>query len=94
MSDHSAKLQFGQEAKAAVREAPRCGNCRQFYDGAAELDSQFPQLRTLGSVYGSVRGSDGLCQQHGRYLRASSHCDSHEPRRERASATPSGIEAV
>jgi hypothetical protein len=36
-------------------------------------------MNTLGSAYGSVRDSDGLCQHHQRYLRASCLCPQHQP---------------
>lgn len=36
-------------------------------------------MRTLGSAYGSVRATDGICTLHDRYLNPTSTCDSHEP---------------
>jgi hypothetical protein len=36
-------------------------------------------MRTLGSAYGAVRATDGICTLHDRYLNPSSTCDSHEP---------------
>jgi hypothetical protein len=35
-------------------------------------------MRTLGSAYGSVRATDGICTLHDRYLNPSSTCASHE----------------
>ena len=35
-------------------------------------------MRTLGSAYGSVRATDGICRLHDRYLDPTSRCDSHE----------------
>jgi hypothetical protein len=89
MNDLSRSAQLTPQATAADGSAPFCGNCRFFCDAAAELDAHFPQLRTLGSVYGSVRGVDGLCQRHQRYLTVWSSCKSHEP--SSPSATALGI---
>lgn len=87
MRERADRLQRRQRSAAV---AAQCGNCQYFCDGAAELDRQFPLLRTLGSVYGSVRGSDGLCQQHWRYVMASGQCESHAPRPQEARVTPPG----
>ena len=56
----------------------RCGNCRHFSNAAAEVESQLPGLRSLGSAHGAVRGDDGICAKHERYLRSSSVCAAHE----------------
>jgi hypothetical protein len=55
-----------------------CGSCRYFCQAPHEIESQMPGLRSLGSVFGSVRASDGLCRRHDRYLGASSHCGDYE----------------
>lgn len=65
-----------------------CGNCRHFRDAAAELEALLPGLRTLGSAYGAVRGSDGICERHGRYLTASSRCREHAWRTPAAPPAP------
>jgi hypothetical protein len=70
----------GLLAKGAAQPLRNCGNCQFFCDQPQHLDRQFPLLRALGSVYGSVRAADGLCEREQRYLRASSHCASHQPR--------------
>ena len=66
---------------APIRATPeeRCGNCRYFCQAPHEIESQMPGLRSLGSVFASVRASDGLCRRHDRYLGASSHCDEYQP---------------
>jgi hypothetical protein len=55
-----------------------CGNCRHFCREPREIEAQLPGMRSLGSVYGSVRANDGICRRHGRYLAASCSCASHE----------------
>ncbi len=35
-------------------------------------------MRTLGSAYGAVRATDGICVLHDRYLDPSSICASYE----------------
>jgi hypothetical protein len=69
---------------AAGRDA--CASCRFFSSDATALDRQFPGLRTLGSVYGSVRAHDGLCTRHARYLSAASRCDDYAPLRATSAA--------
>lgn len=60
--------------------ADSCAKCRHFRNDPAQIEAGLPGLRSLGSAYGSVRGTDGLCERHQRYLRASSYCPAHEPR--------------
>jgi hypothetical protein len=69
-----------------MNAAASCASCRHFIDGPAELESLLPGMNTLGSAFGSVRDSDGLCERHQRYLRASCRCALHEPAT-RASST-------
>jgi hypothetical protein len=64
-----------------ARALPRtCGTCRHFAGAAREVEERLAGLRTLGSMDGSVRGADGLCALHARYLAASSGCASHARR--------------
>jgi hypothetical protein len=35
-------------------------------------------MNALGSAFGSVRDTDGLCERHQRYLRATCHCPEHQ----------------
>lgn len=62
---------------ARAPAAGACRSCRHFASAAAEIEANLPGLRALGSVYGSVRGADGLCRLHGRYLAAASSCAAH-----------------
>ncbi len=55
-----------------------CGTCRHFCREPHEIEAQLPGMRSLGSVYGSVRAADGICRLHDRYLAASSSCPSYE----------------
>jgi hypothetical protein len=54
--------------------APACGNCRHFVGAPREVEVLLPGMRTLGSAYGAVRATDGICRLHDRYLSPSSHC--------------------
>jgi hypothetical protein len=58
----------------AVSIAGRCADCRYFVSAPAQLEARLPGLQTLGSAYGAVRGDDGLCERHERYLRSSRGC--------------------
>jgi hypothetical protein len=58
--------------------AANCANCRYFSGAPGEVEALLPGMRTLGSAYGSVRATDGICRLHDRYLDPSSRCDSHE----------------
>jgi hypothetical protein len=55
-----------------------CANCRHFRGAPREIEAQLKGMRTLGSAYGSVRATDGICDLHDRYLGPSSTCPSHE----------------
>jgi hypothetical protein len=62
--------------------APRawraCATRRHLLSAAAQIERELPGLAALGSLYGSVRASDGLCRVHDRYLSASSSCAAFE----------------
>ena len=58
----------------AGREKKRCGGCAHFRNEPAYLETAFAGLASLGSAYGSVRGEDGLCLLHDRYLGADCSC--------------------
>ena len=68
--------------------AASCAGCHHFVTGPAELESLLPGMNTLGSAYGSVRDSDGLCQHHQRYLRATCLCPQYQPLTPRAPTGP------
>ena len=57
-----------------------CASCHHFRNEPAQVEAGLPGLRALGSAHGSVRGSDGLCEHHQRYVRASSYCEAHQVR--------------
>jgi hypothetical protein len=58
----------------------RCRDCSSFNASPAELERAFPGLASMGSGYGAVRGNDGLCAMHGRYLSGLSSCGSFSRR--------------
>ena len=51
-----------------------CGFCVHFRDDPAYLETAIKGLASLGSGWASVRGDDGLCLRHDRYLGAKSSC--------------------
>lgn len=55
-----------------------CANCRYFRGAPQEVEAHLRGMRTLGSAYGAVRASDGVCELHDRYLDPSSTCAAHE----------------
>ena len=55
-------------------ERRRCGSCAHFRNEPAYLEAAFAGLASLSSAYGSVRGEDGLCLRHDRYLGANGSC--------------------
>lgn len=58
--------------------ASTCANCRYFSGAPREVEALLPGMRTLGSAYGAVRATDGICRLHDRYLDPASRCASHE----------------
>lgn len=54
--------------------AGRCGTCVHFRNDPAYLEALFEGLPALGSAYASVRGDDGHCRRHDRYLSAGAGC--------------------
>lgn len=59
--------------------AARCAACVHFRNDAAFLEAAFAGLASLSSAHASVRGNDGLCLRHDRYLRADSWCGDFTP---------------
>jgi hypothetical protein len=57
-----------------------CGSCRYFCQAPHEIESQMPGMRSLGSVYASVRAADGICRRHDRYLGATARCADYQHR--------------
>jgi hypothetical protein len=56
-----------------------CGHCAHFRNDPAFLEVAFGGLNALSSARGSVRGNDGVCVVHGRYLTAGASCPKFEP---------------
>ena len=57
-----------------------CGHCTHFRNDPAYLEEAFGGLNALSSARGSVRGSDGICVVHGRYLQTGASCPKFEQR--------------
>lgn len=68
---------FRGSLRGPAADEPTCASCRHFVVNPARLEREIAGWATLGSAYGAVRGGDGLCTLHGRYLGARSHCASH-----------------
>lgn len=56
-----------------------CGRCIHFRNDASFLEEAFSGLAVLSSAQGSVRGWDGICSLHGRYLSQRASCAKFEP---------------
>jgi hypothetical protein len=52
----------------------RCGACAHFRNDPDYLEAVFGGLASLSSAYASVRGEDGVCLLHERYLGADAWC--------------------
>jgi hypothetical protein len=52
----------------------RCGSCAHFRNDPGYLETLFPGLTSLSSADASVRGDDGHCRRHDRYLGAGWSC--------------------
>lgn len=57
-----------------VKAEESCGGCAHFRNDAAFLEAAFAGLASLSSGHASVRGEDGICLRHDRYLAATSWC--------------------
>jgi hypothetical protein len=55
-------------------DSPACLKCKHFNHAPAELEAALPGLSSLSSAYAAVRGDDGICAVHDRYVAASSVC--------------------
>lgn len=51
-----------------------CRGCGHFNNAAPDLEAALPGLSALSSAYAAVRGQDGLCGFHDRYVAATSVC--------------------
>jgi hypothetical protein len=55
----------------------RCRTCAHFRNDPAFIEREIKGLATMSSGHASVRGDDGLCLRHDRYLSAEAGCDDH-----------------
>ncbi len=62
--------------------APRatCSTCTRFNNDPAYVERAIPGLTSMGSAWASVRGNDGICSVHDRYLSPTAGCNQHESR--------------
>jgi len=60
-------------------EAGHCGICRHFRNDPAYLEAVLKGLTSFSSAYASVRGNDGLCTRHDRYLGPGFYCADYSP---------------
>ena len=51
-----------------------CGDCSHFRNDPAYLEAAYKGLTSFSSAHASVRGDDGLCTRHDRFLGARSFC--------------------
>jgi len=54
--------------------AGQCRHCVHFRNRPEYLEAAYKGFSSLSSAYASVRGEDGLCLLHDRYLSANSCC--------------------
>ena len=51
-----------------------CAGCGHFRNDPAYLEASIQGLASFGSGYASVRGDDGICLRHDRYVGARASC--------------------
>jgi hypothetical protein len=61
-------------SRAETPVAGRCGDCSHFRNDPDYLEATFKGMTSFSSAHASVRGDDGLCTRHDRYLGARSFC--------------------
>jgi hypothetical protein len=54
-----------------------CASCCHFCNQPDYLERAIPGLSSMSSAYASVRGEDGICAKHDRYLSARSYCSDY-----------------
>jgi hypothetical protein len=62
------------DSPSPASRAHSCLVCRHFNNAPIELEAALPGLSSLSSAYAAVRGDDGLCAVHHRYVAASGVC--------------------
>ncbi|MGE5539383.1 MAG: hypothetical protein ACM30I_12260 [Gemmatimonas sp.] len=68
------------EQRARANRGPaahRCRTCAYFRNDPAYVESVMKGLATMSSGHASVRGDDGLCLRHDRYLAAEAVCEDY-----------------
>jgi hypothetical protein len=63
-------------AKDARKE---CRSCAHFRNDPTYLEGVFAGLASMSSAHASVRGDDGICRRHDRYLGAACWCSDFVP---------------
>jgi hypothetical protein len=56
-----------------------CLRCGHFLHAPAQLEAALPGLSSLSSAHAAVRGDDGICAVHDRYVSAASVCAAFAP---------------
>ena len=59
----------------AAAPAPSCRTCVHFVGDALAFERELPGFNALSSGFAAVRGDDGLCKQHQRFVSAQSRCE-------------------
>jgi len=59
----------------------RCARCVHFERDPLAIEAAVPGLSAMSSGFASVRGDDGLCLHHQRFVSADASCASFSPRR-------------
>jgi len=54
---------------------PSCRACAHFVGEALAFERELPGFNSLSSGFAAVRGDDGLCKQHQRFVSALSRCE-------------------
>ncbi len=62
-----------------AHQQQHCLACVHFRNDAKYLEAAFGGLTSLSSAFGSVRGDDGICLRHDRYLSAHGFCSQFSP---------------
>jgi hypothetical protein len=73
-------------------ESRACGSCAYFRNNPAYLEMAFKGLASFSSGWASVRGDDGLCLRHDRYLGAKASCADFEALSTDCSDVPTAAE--
>jgi hypothetical protein len=60
---------------SAAVPAPSCRTCTHFVGDALAFERELPGFNTLSSGFAAVRGDDGLCKQHQRFVSGQSRCE-------------------